>query len=406
MVLALLLSGCGEGADSGGRHGSSDAKVPTARLLGTVRGSSDGRSPAPEHSFWADDRQFARASGDSVTGYRTSDAKRKWSLSLGGRICGSSKDRSDDDKVAVVYEGAKDDSGDRYCTEIAAIDLHTGEKLWHRKRSRRDGVEGGATIAVVGNTVVAPGSRGRNAWRLRDGKPLWRKERRHCLDRSYGGARGAGQLVAVGTCLHDPDYVEGLDPRTGRTKFRTRTGGLRGVRILLTDPVVLVGFQRGSGSRAVALTKGGHVRSRFPVHSDPAALVVSHDTLYDEGSGKKSAHNGASLRGIDLDTGKVKGEADFGKQSLRPIRMQGGKLLAYAGPPLRSVNHPQGGSVVSVHPKTFKTTEIMRIHGKSATVEREMAGGNVRFHGGRLLMDQPMAASADLPYSTLVFGRT
>jgi hypothetical protein len=418
-VLALLLSGCGAfsggdgGADSGGRHDGSKAKAPTARLLGTVRGSSDaGSSAHSAYGFWADDGMFARTSGASVVGYRASDAERKWSLRLGGEVCAATPDSSGSGKVAVVYEGRPMDSaGERYCTEVAAVDLHSGKKVWHRERSRHEAAGAEDSVAIAGDTVAVPGGGSGTAWRLGDGKPLWKRKRgEHCGDESYAGGRDAGRLIAVRRCSggHGDGAVsveaEGVDPRTGRAKFRHRLGGDSVFRVLSADPVVLVGSARGEdGSHAVALTNDGRVRSRFPTRGDLSRLAVSHDTLYETGQERDVFENGNRIRGIDLDSGKVKGKAGFAKRMLRPIRMQGEKLLAYAEPPLESGR--QGGAVVSVDPDTFEATEIVSNSGRSAKAERKAVSGNVDFRGGRLLLDVPAADGDTTPYATLVFGR-
>ena len=418
-ALALPLSGCGAfSSDDGGKQGEdrpsgAGRDVPTGRLLGKVRAPQNARPATDAHSrgFWLYGGMFAESVGSSVAGYRASDAQRKWSLRLKGAICAVSREKPVRNKIAVVYKGPPNSDGDSYCTETALVDLAGGKKVWEHRSSVHE-VAGDPDVAIAGNTVVANGRQHEYAWRLGDGKPLWkRKTPEHCQDKQYVGGNPR-LLVVQRWCAgkHDPDSlteVVGADPRIGHTKFRYRGGTDARLDILSSRPVVLAEESDGKNStNAVALDKDGRVRSRFPVEAPKERMVVTSDRLYSQKRRKKGKGDWSAIRAFDLSSGKVKKEVGFRKRSLTPMRMQGGKLLAYVAPPLVS-RRSHGGAVISIDPKTFETTEIMRNSAKSGKAEHDHGlTANAYFQEGRLFLDQPAASGeGGMAYSTLVFGR-
>lgn len=388
VTFVLLLSSCG--TFSGGDDGS-DAKVPTASLLRTVRVPPQQVDESAH--FWAHGRVFARLGERSVVGYRASDARKAWSVTFDGKVCNASEETTKDGELAVMYAGPRDHE----CAHVAAVDVVSGKKLWQRKVD----AHGKPSMAVADGVVAVAGDDAGRAWRVRDGKPLWKKKAEPaggCFDASYTGGRHASLLVTLQSCPDSSNSFEvlGRNARTGRAAFHYRPQNKENAAVLSAHPVVLaVEKSSGSTTHALALTNHGKVRSRFRLGDGWSSDgVVTRDRLYQYGTDGKHA----ALRAVDLNTGRVKGYATFGKRQLRPVRMRGNKLLAYASP------GKAGGSLVSVDPATLKTKEIMRNSG-SAHVEGLLDVPRPYFESGRLYLYANAALKEKLTRRVFVFGR-
>ena len=410
-ISAVLLSGCGGPFGAGAGDGSNSSKKPRsshdreteAELLFGIRTQREKRSDDDIAAFWVADKAIARGRDRAIVGYDKRDGKQKWSVSLSGTICAAS-DNTADGLVAVTHTApgsAKD------CSRVAVINLNTGDKDWERRlpevsRSRKPSGD----VEIVGNTVAA--SRGKGAaWRLSDGKPRWRgKAGDKCADQQYVTGQTGEALLAVRLCLKGIEHsyqAVGLDPVSGRTRFRYRAGGADDSIIPVSASPAMVADQYWSDGRELltVLDVNGTPRSRISVPSTDRTLdrpVVSDDAIY-------LASEGGVIRGYDLGSGRHLGTARVRGAVLNPLGMDAGKLLAYEKPTLDP--EQGGGAVHSIDPDTYEVTERMRNPDKTMDTEADVAGvgRNEVYEDGRLYLNRFRGADDDPGYEVLVFGR-
>jgi outer membrane protein assembly factor BamB len=408
-ISAVLLSGCGGPFGAGAGDGSNSSKKPRsshnrateAELLFGIRTQREQRSDDDITAFWVADKAIARGRDRAVVGYDKRDGKQKWSVSLSGTICAAS-DNTADGLVAVTHTApgsAKD------CSRVAVINLNTGDKSWERRlpevsRSRQPSGD----VEIVGNTVAA--SRGEGAaWRLSDGKPRWREEvGDRCSDEQYVAGQTEEALLAVRLCGKEYSYeAVGLDPVSGRTRFRYRAGGAADSIIPVSASPAIVADQDpvDGRERLTVLDDNGTPRSRISVPRNDSTLdrpVVSDDAIY-------LASKRGVIRGYDLGSGRHLGTARV-PGVLNPLGMDAGKLLAYEEPTLGG-NEQGGGAVHSIDPDTYEVTERMRNPDKTMDTEADVTGydGNEVYEDGRLYLNRFRGADDDPGYDVLVFGR-
>lgn len=380
----------GGGDDSQG--GGFDAPDGTEKVPSNTASSVLFQVPAPNvdddtsivvSGSWLTDKAYVKSGVAEIVGYDPDKGSKLWSVKLPGPVCQAAKHISEDGVTAVAFEPAMPtkDKPSHGCTQVAAIDLDAGKKLWSKTARNEDGLIRYDNITVSGGTVAAGGTSGGAAFDLRTGKSLWvPKADDSCYDLGYAGGP---KMVAVRKCgsYDQPQlHIQTIDPKTGKVISEYKMAeGVEYASVISTDPLV-VAAEAGQSEDAIGITdafsidnKTGKLRIRISVPGDQYAarcsgvttiesctgIVVGNDRLYVEteqhdGGGEYGQTN--EIVAIDLATGKQTGQrADAGdRYTITPLRMDGGNVIAYKRPP-----YDKGGQIVSIDGGSFKETKLL-----------------------------------------------
>ncbi|MEV6948008.1 PQQ-binding-like beta-propeller repeat protein [Streptomyces sp. NPDC051172] len=381
-------SGAGASSSGGGTGGSTaegEEKVPArtaSQLLFKV--------PVPQvddttvvAGSWLTDKAYVKSGVAEINGYDRDKGSKLWTIKLPGPVCTVSTHTTDDDRTAVVFQPRMPPKGrSEGCSQVAAIDLHAGKKLWTKSLGSRGRAMTFENVTVSANTVAAGGNYGGVAFDLAGGRQLWApKPKDSCIDAGYGGGE---KLVAVLKCgsFDDPQlHIQTIDPRSGRTisEYKLATG-IEYAAVVSTNPLVVaadVGHSAGDGSEISDFfsidNKTGKLITRISAPGkDYAAscdaiselehctgVAVGNGRLYlptEEHDGGKDYGRTNEIVAFDLATGKQNGQrADAGDgYTITPLRMDGGNVIAYKHPP-----YDKGGQVVSIDGGSFKETRLL-----------------------------------------------
>ncbi|PWI05784.1 hypothetical protein DIZ27_37210 [Streptomyces sp. NWU339] len=425
----------GGGTPAGGKE-----KVPADPAAKVLFQVPSPKSPKDSSSVgvsgsWLTDTVYAKSGVAEVVGYDAVKGSKVWTLDLPGPVCEASDHVTEDGRTAIVYKPKMPTKNDpQRCTQVAAFDLATGEKLWSETAKSGTQEIGFNNVTVSGDTVAAASTSGGAAWDITSGKLLWSpKTSDSCYDSGYGGGP---KLVAVRKCgSYDQRqlHIQTIDPKSGKVISEYRmTEGIEYAAVVSTDPLVVaadVGDSAGDGSGISDFfsidNKTGKLRSRISAPGEEFAarcdgitrieecrgLAVGNDRLYipteeHEGTGEYTRTN--EVVAFDLATGKQTGQrADAGDgYTITPLRMDGGNLLAYKQPP-----YDKGGQIVSIDGGTFKQTKLLENPATEAVrdVETGMSprSSEVLFSQGRLYMSKVYAsdfASGREEYLAIAFG--
>ncbi|MFG2501418.1 PQQ-binding-like beta-propeller repeat protein [Streptomyces sp. NPDC048441] len=381
----------GGGGDEkgGGEQGPSDPgkeKVP-ANTSATVS-MQLAQPEVPKDDVWSikgswlHDGIYAKAGVNKVVGYDSTTGKQVWTLPLAGQTCAGSPEVTKDGIAAVAYEEAKrTKKGDHQtCSQISAIDLKSGTKLWTETIEEGSEAARVEELTISGNTVAAGSSAGGAAFDIANkGKHLWEPTPGDtCQDEGYAGGE---QLVAVQKCGDYDDEklkIQLLDPTSGKVKWTYPvTPGVDNAKIISTRPVVFgqdtQDITATGVTDAFSLDDKGGLRAKISlpdgkydhncevnVVHDCSSMAVGNDKLYvptrqhDGGGDGYSQTN--EIVAFSLATGKTTGDrADAGEDGeMFPIRMDGGNILAY-----KDAGYNKGAQVVSLNGKTLKETKLL-----------------------------------------------
>ncbi|MFI1764295.1 PQQ-binding-like beta-propeller repeat protein [Streptomyces sp. NPDC020800] len=378
------------GGGTGGKDGSGGTtggkeKVPSdpaAKVLFQV--------PMPQTSdtvvttgSWLTGKVYAKSGVAEVVGYDPAKGTKLWTLKLPGPVCAATEHVTADNKTAIAFQPkmpAKNSTAG--CSQIAAIDLDRGARLWTRTVKDGDSPMSLDNVTVAQHTVAVGSSGGGAAFDIDSGKVLWQpKPGDSCYDAGYGGGT---KLVAVRKCGNYDSrqlHIQNIDPVSGKVISEYKMAdGIEYASVVSTDPLVVaadVGDSAGDGSEvsdyfsidnktgkllshisAPGDTYGGRCNGITRVE-DCKEIVAGNGKLYvpteeHDGTGKYSKTN--EIIAFDLNTGKETGQkADAGDgYTIYPLRMDGGNLLAYKHPP-----YDKGGQVVTIDGGSFKATELL-----------------------------------------------
>jgi outer membrane protein assembly factor BamB len=305
---------------------------------------------------WVTDEIYARTTTFGVSGMDPASGKPKWKLQLDGLICHASERISTSGKTAVLM--TETDSAQSKCNRLVVFDVDSGEKEWQKTLRADDLVQDNKVSVTISRDVVAVrwGRGGAAAYRISGGAPLWKAEQdSKCVHESFVGGT---ELTAVVSCDNgdttSDSRVQRLDPETGKPTWEFKVPGARtNAQLVSGDPVIVqlprellvVGEDR-------EVTSTISLRKHNPgcrVDNEVCTSAVVDDTyLYLPSTDRRSA-NGRSSNDVvafDLDTGKPRWKSASGKDRLiEPLRMEGGKLIAYKKP-----RYDDGGEIVAIDP--------------------------------------------------------
>ncbi|MGW3203025.1 outer membrane protein assembly factor BamB family protein [Streptomyces sp. NPDC001135] len=409
-------SGGKSGGGSGGSGGGKE-KVPAdpaAKVLFEVPLPTTDDTTSTVGS-WLTDKVYAKSGVAEIVGYDPAKGTRLWTIKLPGPVCAASKQVTSDGRTAITYQ-PKWDTKNHFagCTQIAAIDLDAGKKLWTKSVKSGDYPVNYQNVTVGQRTVAVGDSDGGAAFDIDSGKPLWLpKQGDDCYDAGYGGG---AKLVAVRSCggVDNPRLlIQTLDPKTGKVISEYKMDpGIDEASVVSTDPLVVaaaVGDSTQVSDYFSIDNKTGRLLAHISAPSDNYAgkcdgidriedchgIVVGNGKLYlptAEHDGSDALSETNEIVSFDLTTGKPTGQrAEAGDDTtLHPLRMDGSNLLAYKPPTYKA-----GGQVVSIDGGSFKVTKLLENPGAKNVRETESNllpdSDEILFQDGRLYMGQVFA---------------
>ncbi|MFI0968051.1 PQQ-binding-like beta-propeller repeat protein [Streptomyces sp. NPDC021080] len=432
--------GDGKGGDKKG-GGKEKAPVNTASsLLFQLPAPAvpKGVTSVTTAGSWLTDKVYAKTGNAEINGYDRDTGAKTWTIKLPGPVCQASSHSTDADRSAIIYEPAMPTKAQpsHGCTQLAAIDLDAGVKLWTRTVKSGDQQISLDNVTISGNTVATGSTSGGGAFDISTGKVLWApKTGDSCYDAGYGGG---AKLVAVRKCGEYGStrqlHIQTIDPKSGKVISEYKMSpGIEYASVVSTDPLVVaadVGDSAGDGSGISDFfsidNKTGKLRAKISAPGKTYAakcdgisrieycksLAVGNDKLYipteeHDGSGDYSRTN--EIVAFDLATGKQTGQrADAGDgYTITPLRMDGTNVLAYKRPP-----YDKGGQIVSIDGTSFKETTLMENPATQSTRDAESSMlpeyAEILYDDGRLYMSQIYAdkptSATDKAYLVIAFG--
>ncbi|MHC0433985.1 outer membrane protein assembly factor BamB family protein [Streptomyces sp. O3] len=380
------------------------------------------------HGSWITDKVYAKSGDSKIVGYDPVKGSEQWTIELPGPVCGASRELTDDDKTAVLHQPDKPTKKERHhgCTEVTALDLEAGKKLWTKAAKKGDRKARLDEVTISGTTVAAGGTGGGAAWSI-DGKALWApKASDTCYDSGYGGGEA---LVTVRKCGRYGDRkleVQTLNPASGAVLSSYELAdGIEWAHVVSSKPLVVAtrldtearGYDYfsidNSKKKATAYAKitapGDRYEGRCGATEvgDCRGQVVSDSKLYLPTKGESFGRSN-SIVSFDLKTGKSTGDKiDAGeKWSFQPMRMDGDNILAYKFPP-----YDKGGQVVTIDPNTMKETLLLQNPAEKSIRDAETGflfdHSEFRYRDGKLYLSAQLVSSSNYgrkSYLAVSFG--
>ncbi|WP_406436733.1 PQQ-binding-like beta-propeller repeat protein [Streptomyces sp. NBC_00631] len=424
---------------NGGKSGKGTEKVPadtTSKVLFQVP-LPTAKDTTVTAGSWLTGKVYAKSGVAEITGYDPGTGAKLWTVPLSGPVCRATGHVSADGLTAVVFQPKMPAKGSTAgCTQVAAIDLNAGRKLWTRTIKSGDVPVNFDNVTVAQQTVAVGGSSGGAAFDLASGTVRWQpKPGDSCYDAGYGGG---AKLVAVRRCGSGDSgqlRIQTLDPVSGKVLSEYRmTSGIDYASVVSTDPLVVaadVNDSAGDGSGFSDVfsidNRTGALRTRISTPGSSYAarcdgiyelekctgVVVGNDRLYlateeHDGDGDYTKTN--EIVAFDLATGKQTGQrADAGNNyTITPLRMDGPDVIAYKNAP-----YDKGAQVVSIDGGSFKETKLLENPATTAVkaVETSMSPeyAEVRYAQGRLYLSAvyahaPSSSSSGREYLVTAFG--
>ncbi|MFF4400865.1 PQQ-binding-like beta-propeller repeat protein [Streptomyces sp. NPDC001480] len=386
---------------------------------------------------WLTDKVYAKSGVAQIVGYDPAKGTKLWTIKLPGPVCSATNHVTSDGRTAIVFQPKMPAKGlSAGCSQIAAIDLAAGKKLWTKTVDSGDYPISFENVTVAQNTVAVGSTSGGAALDIASGKVLWQpKSTDTCYDAGYGGGE---KLVAVRKCGQYDNHqlhIQTIDPKSGKVISEYKMAeGIEYASIVSTDPLVVAADVNDSAGDGSGISdyfsidnKTGRLRTRISAPADSFGgrcdgitrveyckeIVVGNDRLYvpteeHDGSAQYSRTN--DIVAFDLGTGKQTGQrADAGDgYTISPLRMDGGNLLAYKRPP-----YNKGGQIVSIAGGSFKETKLLENPATESVrnAETDMLPdyAEILFSGGRLYMsaiyaDRSSSTSAGEKDLVVAFG--
>lgn len=363
----------------------------------------------------------AQAEYDEVTGYRTKDGKKAWSVPLPGTVCDTPVNPTPDGKVVVAYTKKKSEQNSS-CDQLRVIDLKTGEKGWHKELVDRGfwDATSATHVSITGSTVLVDQSATMRAYRIGDGKRLYTTEREREGGCSLDGVAGGSRLLQVESCQPGSPGTHGrlkrLDPRTGDIKWSYRTKkGWSIHKVYSVDPAVIAVRNRdemdkwavvavddkGDQRSWISMDKGRHSFEMCAGAGDSGEGVqncpggaADADTFYVASKTKDGLIGPNKIVAFDLRTGKSKwaGAVEGGRQ-ITPVAADGDDkpgVIAYA--PAQS---GKNGQTVRFGPGGGKPDVLLRHTSSAQSMESGMFAGHTLYADGRFFVTPSLLSGKD-----------
>ncbi|GAA3231197.1 PQQ-binding-like beta-propeller repeat protein [Streptomyces thermocoprophilus] len=371
------------------------------------------RSGADAPGMWVTDKTVAKAAYKQVVAYNVGDGRPTWEpITFPQKICSITRDRTADDKVVVAYmDGATDRAK---CSRLQQIDLATGQKGWTAEVE-----EGGLfdtirdiELTIAGDTLMVGRSQSGTAYDVRTGKKLYDKKKygSACFPDAFAGA--PNRLIQIASCdatrPTEHEEMQGLDPKTGRVLWTQKLEkGWEVKRVYSIDPLVVYSENSDKKQWNIAAVKpDGTFRSQVVFNENFApncnwaiferdlrgcfGTAADADTLY---LPTKALSGPNEIVAVNLATGKEKWRVkSTGNASMYPIRVEGGKLIAYV-----EASYNAGGQVVAI-PTTGTShtpTKLLQNPESTAKIEHGFFNWTADWAGGRFYISSTRLSGND-----------
>jgi outer membrane protein assembly factor BamB len=379
----------GDGSGDGGSdpHNLNEGRqAGEAKVLWYKEAPDAPGSGADAPGMWITDKAAVKAAYKQVFAYNVGNGNPTWDpITLPQKICAVTRQKSADDKIVVAYESGTSDRAK--CNRLQQLDLNTGKKGW--SGTLADGALFDSTItidmSITGSTLMVGRSQSGVAYDVDSGKKLFDKKKYgdSCFPTAFAGG---SKLISVASCdatgSNEHDEVQELDPRTGRAKWTQKFDkGWTVARTYSVDPLVV--YSTNSKKKAWNISTfdaGGTFRSQVSFDEDFAPecgwAIIDRDLQGCQGVAADSstlylpteATSGPNeVVAVNLANGKerwrVKSPAD---ESMLPIRVEGGKLIAYVEP-----GYDSGGQVVSIAISGSSHKPVKLLQNPQSTAEIE-----------------------------------
>lgn len=381
---------------------NAERKKGEAKVLWLQKGGVDlPRGGEAVYGPWFAGDTVVKAMFHTVSGYSVTDGTLKWSLRLPTNACAAPSQPTADGKIVLGIRHST--SGDSECNALQMIDLRTGKAGWHKSYVRKglwDGLSDLA-MAINGDTVTVGRTSRTDAYRVSDGKVLFGELPGNC--QPFGFASG-DVAIAAASCQtaaddHKEHQVQRIDPVTGKRLWTYKVKkGWQVAQIYSADPVV-ISLKQPDKWGILVLNANGTYRTQLaggPGNYAPEGDtdVISEGGNLDNGIGVAADANtfymstqavdlkvgdGNKVVAFDLSTGKHKWTAASpAKQSLTPMRTEGGKLLMYLG-----AAKNKGGGIASLPPGGGTPDMVLRHPASGAVTERGFTLARFDYVDGR-----------------------
>ncbi|GGZ67445.1 hypothetical protein GCM10010344_38100 [Streptomyces bluensis] len=381
LVVALIMLG---GAGGAAWYMLADSSTEPLWSVPSKSEWGSGEREQEVDGTWFTDKAVIQTLSGGVKAYALDTGKQLWATPLpgaGNQACVAPS--VSDGGIGVVAYGASGMGGaPGKCDHVAAYDLNTGKKLWHRAFKVKDEFGSGRELAVArsGETVVITTDREQVALKAADGAKAWDVKKVVPSTCDTGTYTGGKNLIRTTSCLEGDAFTGTpwteaslVDPATGKAEWTKRFGEDEAEIALSTSPLVLSGEAKG----AFALDeKSGERRGKFPgmmekyyvfagEDGSPMRQVAGFGNILLMGMSEKEVDTGESktLVAYDLDSGKELWKAP-GSNSIEYIPLRdtsSERLLVYVTdsakrPKLVEFN-PKDGAMTTVveYPKEVDT---------------------------------------------------
>ena len=233
----------GDSGDTGGSgdaqgNAGGDAPAEESYVLDGAAAWQEPFSGDPEADYgygaWLSEDAVVRVSPAAVTAYSRESGEQVWQAPVEGntRICGMSEDTSEGlGIIALAGQAQSEYSPDPawICTDVAAVDLATGEVRWKSQLPAADPFTAGSDVphlVPVGDAVAVEYDDHYSAFTLADGTARWSKldglrvdPDDTCVTNGVRATADASALVALWSCSHyengDRSMLVRVDPASG-----------------------------------------------------------------------------------------------------------------------------------------------------------------------------------------------
>ncbi|MFC9678372.1 PQQ-binding-like beta-propeller repeat protein [Streptomyces sp. NPDC056948] len=369
-------------------------------------------SGADAPGMWITDKSAVKAAYKQLFAYNVGDGKPAWdTITFPQKICATTPEKTAEDKIVVAYMSGSSDRAK--CNQLQEIDLNTGEKGW--KEEVAEGALFDSTLSVelsvTGNTLMVGRSQSGTAYDVTSGDKLFDKKRygASCFPAAFAGGE---KLIAVSSCgaggNNEHDEVQQLDPRTGKVEWTQKFDkGWRVARAYSVSPLVIYSTNEEKKSWNIStFTSGGKFRSQVGFDEDFApecgwailerdlqgceGVAVDDTTLYLPTEATTGANE---IVAVNLADGKekwrVKSPVD---ESMLPMKVEGGKLIAYVQP-----SYDSGGQVVSIPTggSGHKPAKLLQNPQGAAEIEDGFFSKDIDWAGGRFYISTTRLSGND-----------
>ncbi|MEV6764861.1 hypothetical protein AB0N16_30315 [Streptomyces sp. NPDC051105] len=370
-------------------------------------------SGADAPGMWITGKTAVKAAYKQVFAYRVGGGAAAWApITFPQKICAVTPDQSADGKVVVAYMNGTSDRAK--CNRLQEIDLDTGHKGWTATVADGGLFDSAISIelTISGKTLMVGRSQSGTAYDLGSGDKLYDKKKygASCFPTAFAG--GAHRLVEVASCGvgggNEHDEISELEPATGAVRWTQPVKkGWSVERTYSVDPlVVYMTNEEKKAWNISTLDAKGAFRSEVKVDEKFApecgwaifardlqgcqGVAVDATTLYlptDTNSGANE------IVAISLVDGKAKWRTKSPTdESMYPVKVEGGKLVAYVRP-----SYDSGGQVVSIPTagSAHATAKLLQNPQHTADIEDGFYDGAVDWVDGRFYLSSTRLSGSD-----------